>query len=78
MQAAQPRTAAGKTFTIVSDGTQDQYEIVECADGPEGVAELNEKYPPGSGWMIVDHAGTRDEAIRILKQHRAEARMDFE
>jgi len=25
--------------------TQDQYEIVECADGVEGIAQLNEKYP---------------------------------
>jgi hypothetical protein len=76
--AQRPPTVAGKKFTIVSDGTQDQYEIVECADGPEGIAELNKKYPPSSGWMIVDHADTRDEATLKLKQHRAEARMDFE
>jgi len=46
-------TLHARKFTIVSDGTQDQYEIVECADGAEGIAELNAKYPPSSGWMIV-------------------------
>jgi hypothetical protein len=76
--AQSARTSAGKKFTIISDGTQDQYEIVECAEGPEGIAELNRKYPPGSGWMIVDTADSRDEAARKLKEHRAEARMDFE
>lgn len=72
------RTSAGKTFTIVSDGSQDQFEIVECADGAEGIAELNEKYPPGAGWMIVDSADTREEANRKLGERRAEARRDFE
>jgi len=72
------QTSTGKKFTIVCDGTQDQYEIVECADGAEGIAELNEKYPPSSGWMIVDSADTRHEATLKLEAHRAEARRDFE
>ena len=76
--AQRTRTSAEKKFTILSDSTQDQYEIVECADGAEGIAELNEKYPPSSGWMIVDSADTRDEATLILEEHRAEARRDFE
>lgn len=76
--AHRPHTSAGKRFTIVSDGTQDQYEIVECAEGAAGIAELNEKYPPGSGWMIVDSADTRKEANHIIEEHRAEARRDFE
>jgi hypothetical protein len=71
-------TSAGKKFTILSDSTQDQYEIVECADGAEGIAELNQKYPPSSGWMIVDSADTKDEAASKIKEHRASARMDFE
>jgi hypothetical protein len=72
------RTSPGKRFTIVSDEAQDQFEIVECAHGAEGVAELNEKYPPAAGWMIVDSADTREEATLKLREHRAEARMDFE
>jgi hypothetical protein len=71
-------TLHARKFTIVSDGTQDQYEIVECADGAEGIAELNAKYPPSSGWMIVDSADTKDEAASKIKEHRASARMDFE
>ncbi len=67
-----------RKFTIVSDGTQDQYEIVECADGVEGIAQLNEKYPASSGWMIVDSADTKDEAALKIEEHRAGARMDFE
>jgi hypothetical protein len=76
--AQRTRTSPGKKFTIVSDESQDHFEIVECADGAEGIAELNEKYPPGAGWMIVDSAETRKEATLKLRQHRAEARMDFE
>jgi len=76
--AQRTRTSAEKKFTILSDSTQDQYEIVECAGGAEGIAELNQKYPPSSGWMIVDSADTRDEATLILEEHRAEARRDFE
>ena len=72
------RTSAGRRFTIVSDGAQDQFEIFECGEGAEGIAELNEKYPPGAGWMIVDSADTREEATLKLREHRAEARMDFE
>jgi hypothetical protein len=71
-------TLHARKFTIVSDGTQDQYEIVECADGAEGIAELNAKYPPSSGWMIVDSVDTKDEAASKIKEHRASARMDFE
>ena len=67
-----------RKFTIVSDATQDQYEIVECTDGADGIAELNEKYPPDSGWMIVDSADTKDEAALKIEEHRASARMDFE
>ena len=76
--AQRARTASGKKFTIVSDGAQDQFEIVECADGAEGIAELNEKYPPSAGWMIVDSADTREQATLKLEEHRAEARRDFE
>ena len=71
-------TPHARKFTIVSDATQDQYEIVECTDGAEGIAELNEKYPPGSGWMIVDSADTKVEAALKIEEHRASARMDFE
>jgi hypothetical protein len=67
-----------RRFTIVSDSTQDQYEIVECAEGAEGIAELNEKYPPGLGWMIVDSADTKAEAALKIEKHRASARMDFD
>jgi hypothetical protein len=76
--AQRARTSPGKKFTIVSDSAQDHFEIVECADGTEGIAELNEKYPPAAGWMIVDRADTREEASLKLKEHRAEARCDFE
>ena len=76
--AQRARTSAGKKFTIVSDEAQDQFEIVECAGGAEGIAELNEKYPPSEGWMIVDSANTREEANLKLGLHRAEARTDFE
>ncbi|MBV8550187.1 MAG: hypothetical protein JOY54_02725 [Acidobacteriaceae bacterium] len=72
------RTARAKKFTIVSDSAQDWFEIVECADGAEGIAELNEKYPAAAGWMIVDSADTREEATLKLGKHRAEARRDFE
>jgi hypothetical protein len=78
VQAQRPRTSVGRNFTIVCDGTQDQYEIVECAEGAQGISELNEKYPPSSGWMIVDHADTMDEATLKVEEHRAEARGDFE
>jgi hypothetical protein len=71
-------TSPGKKFTIVSDGAQDQYEIVERTDTPEGIAELNQKYPSNSGWMIVGSAETMEEATHIIEKHRAEARMDFE
>ncbi len=67
-----------RKFTIVCDSTQDHYEIVECTDGAEGIAELNDKYPASSGWMVVDHANTEDEAASIIAEHRASARMDFE
>lgn len=67
-----------RPFTIVCDWPQDHYEIVECDHGPEGTAELNHKYPASSGWMIVDSAETMHEAERIIAQHRAEARLDFE
>ncbi len=76
--AQRARTSPRKKFTIVSDSAQDQFEIVECADGAEGIAELNEKYPPRAGWMIVDSVDTREEAILILNEHRLEARRDFE
>lgn len=72
------RTSAGKRFTVVSDSAQDQFEIVECAEGAEGIAELNEKYPPSAGWMIVDSADTKEQATLKLAEHRAEARTDFE
>ncbi|MFZ0589105.1 MAG: hypothetical protein WAM39_01360 [Bryobacteraceae bacterium] len=72
------RTSAGKRFTIVCDGAQDQFEVVECGDGAEGIAKLNENYPPGAGWMIVDSANTREEANLKLAEHRAEARRDSE
>jgi hypothetical protein len=76
--AQRARTSPGKKFTIVSDSAQDHFEIVECADGAEGIAELNEKYPAAAGWMIVDSADTREEANVKLRGHRAEARWDFE
>ena len=67
-----------RKFIIVSDATQDQHEIVECTDGAEGIAELNAKYPPDTGWMIVDSADTKVEAALKIEEHRASARMDFE
>jgi hypothetical protein len=67
-----------RKFTIVCDDTQDQYEIVECADGAQGIEELNAKYPRSSGWMIVDSADTKDEAELKIEEHRSSARMDFE
>ena len=76
--APRARTSSGKRFTIVSDNAQDHFEIVECADGADGIAELNDKYPPAAGWMIVDSADTREEASLKLREHRAEARWDFE
>ena len=57
--AQRARASPGRKFTIVSDSAQDQFEIVECAEGAEGIAELNEKYPVNLGWMIVDSADTR-------------------
>ena len=79
MQAVQrARASPEKKFTIISDSAQDHFEIVECADGADGIAQLNEKYPSAAGWMIVGRAGTKEEAILILKEHRAEARWDFE
>jgi hypothetical protein len=72
------RASPGRKFTIVSDAAQDQFEIFECADGAEGIAELNEKYPAGAGWMVVDSAASREEATLKLEEHRAEARRDFE
>ena len=71
-------TPHARKFTIVSDATQDQYEIVECTDGAEGIADLNEKYPPSSGWMIVDSADTKVEAALKIEEYRASARRDFE
>ena len=67
-----------RKFTIVSDSIQDHYEVVDCADGPEGIAELNQKYPPSAGWMIVDSADTEEEAALKIEEHRTSARMDFE
>jgi hypothetical protein len=72
------RTSPGKRFTILSDSAQDCFEIVECAEGAEGVTELNKKYPPAAGWMIIDSADTREEASLKLREHQAEARWDFE
>ena len=71
-------TCTGKKFTILSDSAQDCFEIVECADGAEGVAELNKKYPAAAGWMIVDSADTKEEASLKVREHQAEARWDFE
>ena len=65
-------------FTILSDGTQGRYEIVECEHGPEGVVELNHRFPPSAGWMIVDCSDTMEDAELIIQQHRGEARRDFE
>jgi hypothetical protein len=76
--AQRARTAAEKKYTIVADSVQDVYDIVECADPAKGIAELNAKYPPGSGWMIVDTADTEEEAMHKILEHRAEARHDFE
>lgn len=76
--APRVRTSPGKKFTIVSDNAQDLFEIVECADGAEGIAELEKKYPSAAGWMIVGMADTREEAIAKLRERRAEARWDFE
>ena len=76
--AQRARAIPGKKFTIVSDSAQDCFEIVECADGAEGIVELNERYPPAAGWMIVDRADTREEASLKLREHQAEARWDFE
>jgi len=61
-------SAAGRNFTIVFDGFQ--YEIVECVNGSEGIAELNYHYPMSLGWMIVGHAETRDGAEQIMADHR--------
>ena len=74
--AQRTASAAGRNFTIVYDGYQ--YEIVECANGSEGIAELNDRYPISLGWMIVGHAETRDRAEQIISDHRDSPRMDFE
>ena len=74
--AQRTASAAGRNFTIVYNGYQ--YEIVECANGNEGIAELNDRYPISLGWMIVGHAETRGGAEQIISDHRDSPRMDSE
>lgn len=74
--AQRTAAAAGNNFTIVSDGCQ--YEIVECANGTEGIVELNDHYPISLGWMIVGHAETREGAEQIIADRRGSPRMDSE
>ena len=74
--AERTASAAGRNFTIVYDGYQ--YEILECSNGSEGIAELNDRYPVSLGWMILGHAETRDEAEQIISDHRDSPRMDSE
>jgi hypothetical protein len=74
--AQRTASAAGRNFTILSDGYQ--YEIVECSNGSEGIAELNDHYPISLGWMILGHAETRDGAEQVIADHRDRPRKDFE
>lgn len=74
--AQRAASTAATNFTVVSDGYH--YEIVECANGSKGIADLNDRYPVSMGWMIVGHAEAREGAERIVAEQQNSPRMDYE
>ncbi len=61
-------------FAILFDGTE--YDVAPCPEGIDCKTAVAKKYPPSSGWVILDTAETMDEATFRVDEFRARAKAD--